>query len=289
MKKYLKYLFLFMAFMSPISALADSESEATTALLEMFDVYCEILVREGVPEIDGISIERIREKAHDVKLVVVSSLSIALLNSPGAVRKTAYWDPDNQTLFVSKAHLQASSDFSAFKGLFIHEMFRAVGISDDNYNTSAVIESYLDVRSELLEQTLKLSPQTIVNPLRIDLLKTRILQGGLHGARGGISGVGGGGDFRSLNLKRRIVNNLFAGLDKGEISNEQFVRCLNILEQLRIEVASELLPGSVSFQTNGFLILVSVDLVTENFDSLKSSDLILRLSRHLKSLAASGQ
>lgn len=130
----------------------------------------------------------------------VLELSVPDKNGTQGERRSAYWNPRTKTISISEMHAK-KTDPNSLGGLFAHEILRAADVDDENYDRSAIINSYSRLR-KLGSQ----HPKLLKQQNSLDALKEAIEKKSHKSRSGGISGVGGGGDIRSQQVKEALLH-----------------------------------------------------------------------------------
>ncbi|RYZ76681.1 MAG: hypothetical protein EOP05_04295 [Proteobacteria bacterium] len=279
MAKIIASVFLLTALALPNLAEAKSDPELREVILKSFRQHCEELAQQGVSSFAGVSVATIIAKSESVMIDFNDSVKVKDADVKGAVRTTAYWNPKTQTLSVSEAHAR-TSDASGMSGILVHEMFRAVGIDDENYDASSVLNAYLRVRD--LNSSGKIYLQ---NPNSLNILRSHILEKGTFQKRNGISGVGGGGDIGTQLIKEALVAELLFDLDESKLTEKQFRLAVKLLAGLRFENSPNLLNGDLKRSSDWKTIVVPMNPLSASSSAISWQTVILPVKASLIRIA----
>ncbi len=208
------------------------------------------LTQLGVRSIGGIPTVDVRKKAESLNIVFVPVVLFPDRTGAPAFRRTAYWEPAQQTIFISQNHI-AKMRAEEIGGILGHEIYRSLDIDDETLDLSAIINCFL--RASQLSQT---HPALYRNVRSIDVLRNQIERPRLSARTGGISGVGGGGDLRSQQIKEAIIEEIFYFYDRGAMDLRAFSLTLDLLSHFRIEISPSVQNGTYRFLpiTNTILV-----------------------------------
>ena len=187
----------------------------------------------GVSRIDGIPISKIKQDARTVQVSVKPYVSYSEEDS---YRSSGFWIKEKNLKLISLSlhHLNQLEDgiYGANAEVMImHEFFGPLGIQDNNFSISAQIRIvFLLIHQQ--ESNIKNNlPITIIKSLgSLDYFKKDI-----QVARGGTSGVGGGGDYRIMDYMSLIYTELFFLIDRKIVSEAKFDQAMQKLKVLDIQ------------------------------------------------------
>lgn len=276
MSKLLTAVFVFGLFIN--SAVANEPEITANNLREIGRIYFSALKSSGIDRVSGVSIEKIQDVVETIKIEMQGEVNVPSKSTSPAIRRTAYWEPNTRTIYVSALHIRRTNPQS-IPGIMAHEFYRAADIYDEDYNVSALTNHYVKT-IQLREQ----NPWIVKNNETFEALKS-LIEGPSKRlfADGGSSGVGGGGDIRSLEFKETVLAELFFDFDRRLISRTQFLAATKALRRLKVELSILQFPGTFSFDRNADTLLIPLDWSGTYYD-LNFETIVLPLAKLLLSV-----
>lgn len=272
-----------MAQASPGAALELSDSN----MKQMFYDYVDKLEKTGVKQIKGKSLTYVKEEARKVQVVIVNLLSSTNTIEGPSSRESACWLASTNTLLISKRHFAHLDRFNAAL-ILAHEFFRSARIYDEDYNVSFLTNAKIHL-AEVKEKNANFQVPPQVNSVLIKLIEAR--ENVQLASKGGVSGVGGGGDLDALIYKDLIFVELFFDYRGSRVSDRVFEKALKILSSLKIEISGAIADGQYIDAGNGKILVPQINDFNngsasdkENMDKLIRSfkEAVLILAGHSK-------
>ncbi len=210
----------------------------------------------GVQDINGESVSLIITRAKEIEIDWVSRIEPNEHTSiDGTYRTTAHWDKEKNKITFSSYHINKlllnPPGSLKLETIIAHEYFGALNIFDDNFSTTSPLEVIVWMhrlnKNSLSEHGIPfLSSEAPIN-LFAEQIKV---------ARGGSTGVGGGGDGRISQYSWRLYHELFKLLNKEQITTTQARLALGRLATVKIEFSEKVPQGEVRFSDDHSKILV---------------------------------
>lgn len=254
-----------------VSLQAKADADVTNWFYGLFSQQLNALQTAGINQVSGKSIDDLKLKARQIKVTTKQFINYQNNVTDLWSRESAFWDPSQNTIFVSEQHLKAAT-IQQIKDISLHEYFRALDIFDENFGHSSMISYYF-----LIHKILTKNPDIIKNKVTLPALKLLIesatlpneafkielaMNGGSKNSppEGGTSGTGGGGDIRILDFKTKVISEIVFDFDRNLINTSQFIDALVFLSKLKIEVSHEVGSGTYLFDADKKVFLLPTDV-----------------------------
>ncbi len=278
MSKFLTAVFLIGFFMaSQVHA-----GESPQYYRNIFIQLCEKLRQAGVEELGGMEIDQVISKSQQVKITLVPKVQYPgkLSDSFNVTRESAYYDPSANTIFISESHanaILANRGEEIFTKLIAHEFLRALGIDDENYAVSSLMDIYIKL-SYPKDEPLRKKPSDKL----LQSLEQKMNQKSL----GGVTGVGGGGDILAMSFKSMLMKISLHALEDERLTEVQFWTVFNNISNFKIEVSQRqdiyLLPGQYLYDPESGSFIISSFVFS---DKQKLTEILILFSSALFSNA----
>lgn len=130
MSKLLTVVILILS--HPLFAVTPSDQDLILLVRKALVDHCDQLDDGGIHSIGGIPIQQLKQKAQTIKIKPLPKVQVEQVAALSAVRRTAFWEPETDTIWISARHI-ATTNFESVRSISSHELYRSVGISDENF------------------------------------------------------------------------------------------------------------------------------------------------------------
>lgn len=237
-----------------LAALPDPQKLFTETIVEMS--------RAHIHQVGGQNLESILSKVATIKMVFVPAIVVP---NQETFRGSAYWNKLTNTIYLSEYHFNRVEP-KYLRWVLFHEVLGIIGIDDNNFHKSALAEAItkaLALRSQ--NPNFIRSPETIL-----------FFVENLNASESGISGVGGGGDIRTMTYVTIIYMDLFYRVDRNLISASQASKLIQHLLKLDIEFSDGVPQGRYLYSHQELKLLIPNNPSTPaNYDL--NYDAVIRL------------
>lgn len=193
----------------------------------------------GVKRIGGKSLQDLKRENKDVYYQYQDQVKFQ--NPDHTRRETAHWSKEGPNL-MSGQHLGAELTWNTVSQINVHETLPRSGVDDDNFTKSAVVQTLIEIKK--LKET---HPELMKDPAAEKALVDR-----LNNARsGGVTAVGGGGDYRVAEFVRALICALFDRMNSEDPSRKltvpQFHQLMDLIESLQINFRDGIPAGRYEY------------------------------------------
>lgn len=231
-----------------------------------FAAFMKDIRAAGITEIRGRAIDEILKRAKDVVVVFETDLRYQSLedSANGVYRSSGYWNKVANFIALSGHHMNTlwrSPNHRLLRTILAHEYFGVLGIDDDNFSTSSLMQAIVIVKDSEINAQRK-GKQLVKNQKNYEVFKQELLIA-RDGRGGGTSGVGGGGDGRIAAFLSLLYTEFFFDLDLKVITPEQFGRIYEFLSALDIQFSYSVKQGEIEIYPDKLLIVVPANVTSE--------------------------
>lgn len=216
------------------------------------DLFVEAMLKMrtyGVETIEGHPIDELIQKSRLIKVEFMPEIKFQSLKNQaeGVHRGSGYWDKSSNTVYFSTQHYDRLGPEQQW--LVVHEFLEIMGLHDQSFYKSALMQS-IDFYESKQDQ----NPGLVQNKTSLKTWKDQLMALG-----GGATGVGGGGDGRTLKYTTLIYFEIFYRLDRGLITKIQLQYLIEILRELNIEFSNSIQQGHFIFNQKEKTLRVPTD------------------------------
>jgi hypothetical protein len=176
---------------------------------------------DEISSINEIPVSQLEQSIGEIQIQFVQSLDVSFPSVPGAVRRVAYWDAPKKTIYVN-----ASKIFES-QWVGLHEFMGINQGGDWNFSKTAEVLAYKKMKE------VEADGKPLAGRSSLNIIKQQLM---LRQGNGGVTGVGGGGDYMPLLFKSDLIVAGANMYNEGFISEREFEGILMRVSVLTVEL-----------------------------------------------------
>lgn len=223
--------------------------------------------KAGVEKVGGKTLDQLVKEAGQIEIEVIPELRFQNIENKmeGVHRGSGFWNKEAQKIYISEKHLSRMT-LKHFRWVIVHEFLEILEAGDKNFHKSALMDAISSIIAINKRKPGFIRSEKAIRPLANQL----------NSSKGGISGVGGGGDGRILSYMKLIYLELFFRLNENLMTETQFHQIGDFMKNLDVEFSSEIQQGTFIFDQVNKILRIPLDpTVGRNYDL--NSEAIIQL------------